>query len=126
EAQRKLTGGFSADNWNGFAELGLLGIPFSEEDGGFGGGPVETLIVMEAMGRSLALEPYFASLVLGGTALRFGASEAQKTTLIPQIVEGDLRLAVAFVEPQSRYVLNHVTTTATRKGSGYLLNGRKG
>lgn len=126
EAHRRNTGGFRPENWQGFAELGLLGMPFSEDEGGYGGGPVETLIVMEAMGRALALEPYYASLVLGATALRYGASDAQKARMIPSVVEGALKLSVAFVEPQSRYVLNNVTTTAVKTADGFLINGRKG
>src|SRR5690348_11999305 len=63
-------GGFSAELWRQYAELGLLGLPFAESDGGLGGGPVETMIVMEAFGRALALEPYLATVVLGGGLLR--------------------------------------------------------
>ena len=64
--------------WRQYAELGLTALPFAEEHGGIGGGPVETMIVMEAFGRALALEPYFATVVLGGGFLRRGASEAVK------------------------------------------------
>src|SRR5215472_12104811 len=62
-------GGWSATLWSQYAELGLLGLPFAENYGGFGGGAVEIMLVMEAFGRSLILEPYFATVVLGGTAL---------------------------------------------------------
>jgi pimeloyl-CoA dehydrogenase small subunit len=117
--------GFSAGTWVQFAELGLLGIPFSEEEGGYGGGPVGISLVMEAIGRNLALEPYFATVVLGGSALRFGASPAQKERLIPAIVDGSLRLALATTERQSRYDLVDVATTATRTAAGYVLNGAK-
>ena len=72
-----------------YAELGLLGLPFDEEHGGFGGGPVETMIVMEAFGRALALEPFFATVVLGGGFLRLGGSEAQKKELLPKIADGE-------------------------------------
>src|ERR1700689_5251863 len=88
-------GGFSAAMWAQYAELGLLGLPFSEAHGGFGGGGVETMVVMEALGRVIALEPYLATVVLAGTALKLAGSGAQKETLIPQIVDGSLRLAVA-------------------------------
>jgi pimeloyl-CoA dehydrogenase small subunit len=117
--------GFSARTWAQFAELGLLGIPFSEEEGGYGGGPVGTSLVMEAIGRSLALEPYLATVVLGGSALRFGATPAQKEQLIPAIVDGSLRLALATTERQSRYDLFDVATTATKTTAGYVLNGAK-
>jgi pimeloyl-CoA dehydrogenase small subunit len=117
--------GFSMKTWEQFAELGLLGIPFSEEEGGYGGGPVGTSLVMEAIGRSLALEPYLATVVLGGSALRFGATPAQKEQLIPAIVDGSLRLALATTERQSRYDLFDVATTATKTAVGYVLNGAK-
>ena len=87
--------GFSRELWRQYAELGLLGLPFSEKDGGIGGGAVETMIVMEAFGRALALEPYFATIVLAGGFLRLGASAAVRSSLIPQIVSGDLLLAFA-------------------------------
>jgi len=58
-------GGFGTEPWRQYADLGLLGLPFAEHDGGLGGGPVETMIVMEAFGRALALEPYLATIVLG-------------------------------------------------------------
>ena len=66
--------GWSRDAWREMADMGLLALPFAEEDGGFGGGGVETMIVMEALGRGLVLEPYLATVVLGGTALAFGVA----------------------------------------------------
>ncbi len=117
--------GYSPENWKQFADLGLLAIPFAEEHGGFGGGPIETMIVMEAFGRGLVLEPYFATVVLGGGVLRHGASEAQKSELIPKIAAGELRLAFAHSERQSRYDLADVATRAKKNGSGYVLDGEK-
>ncbi len=117
--------GFAEANWALFAELGLTGIPFSEEEGGFGGGPVETMVVMEALGRGLALEPYLASVVLGGSAVRLGGSAAQKEQIIPGVVEGSLRLALAFTEKQSRYDLFDVGTSARKADGGYVLEGAK-
>jgi pimeloyl-CoA dehydrogenase small subunit len=117
--------GFSEKTWGQFAEMGLLGIPFSEEDGGFGGGPVETMVVMEALGRGLALEPYLASVVLGGGAVRLGGSAELKERVIPGIVEGTLRLALGFTEKQSRYDLFDVATSARRSGGGFVLEGAK-
>ena len=79
EARKKYmqeTDGWSRALWKQYAELGLTALPFAEEHGGIGGGPVETMIVMEAFGRALALEPYFATVVLGGGFLRLGASDA--------------------------------------------------
>src|SRR5947209_16787858 len=108
KAFAKNEAGYSSDNWKQFAELGLLAIPFAEEHGGFGGGPIETMIVMEAFGRGLVLEPYFSTVVLGGGLLRHAGSDAQKSELIPKIASGDLRLAFAHGERQSRYDLADV------------------
>ncbi|HEX8164439.1 MAG TPA: acyl-CoA dehydrogenase family protein [Beijerinckiaceae bacterium] len=118
--------GFSRALWGQYAELGLLGLPFAEEHGGFGGGAVETMIVMEAFGRALALEPYVATVVLGGGFLRHGASEEQRAELIPQIAAGELTLAFAHTERQSRHDLFDVATTARRDGAGFVLDGEKG
>src|ERR1700760_254807 len=93
--------GFSEEMWRHYAELGLLGAPFAEEDGGYGGGAVEIMLTQEAVGRALALEPYFATVVLAGSALRHGASAAERGALIPEIASGELRLALAHAEPQS-------------------------
>ncbi len=78
--------GFPEANWRAFVELGIPGLPFTEEEGGFGGGPVETMLVMEAVGRNLVVEPLLASVVLGSTALRLGGSAAQKARYIPGLV----------------------------------------
>src|SRR5215207_2958907 len=118
--------GFSRELWGQYAELGLLGLPFAEEHGGFGGGAVETMIVMEAFGRALALEPYLATVILGGGFLRHGGTDAQKAELVPQIAAGELTLAFAHTERQSRHDLFDVLTTAKRDGSGYVLEGEKG
>jgi pimeloyl-CoA dehydrogenase small subunit len=117
--------GWSRELWHRYAELGLLGLPFEEKHGGIGGGPVETMIVMEAFGRALALEPFFATVVLGGGLLRLGATEAMRAALIPKIVAGDLLLAFAHMERQSRYDLADVATTARRDGAHYVLDGAK-
>src|SRR5215471_3452923 len=117
--------GWSRALWAQYAELGLLGVPFAEDHGGFGGGPIEVMIVMEAFRRVLALEPYLASVVLGGAALRLAGSEAQKTALLPQVAGGDLILAFAHGERQARYDLSDVLTTAKPKGSGWVLDGAK-
>ena len=117
--------GWSSSVWSQFAELGLLGLPFDEALGGFGGGAVETMIVMEAFGRGLVLEPYYATAILGGGLLRRAGSDAQRAALVPQIVAGTLKLAFAHVERHSRYNLADVTTTARNNGDGYLLDGQK-
>ena len=117
--------GWSAEMWAQYAELGLLGLPFSEDLGGFGGGQIETAQVMEAFGRGLVLEPYLATVVLGGGLLRHAGSEEQQAELVPQIIAGDLKLALAHVERHSRWNLNDVAVTATKDGSGYVVNGEK-
>ncbi|MGY3078172.1 pimeloyl-CoA dehydrogenase small subunit [Bradyrhizobium sp. LM6.10] len=117
--------GFSDAMWSRYAELGLLALPFSEEQGGFSGGPVETMVVMEAFGKALILEPYLATVVLAGGVLRVGANDAQKAELIPAIAEGRTKMAFAYAEPQSRYDLFHVETQAKKDGSGWLLTGTK-
>ena len=117
--------GWSAALWSQYAELGLLGLPFAEQYGGFGGGAVEVMLVMESFGRALILEPYVASVVLGGTAIRLGGSERQKSRVLPAIADGSMKLAFAHGERQARYDLTDVMTTARKEGSGWLLDGAK-
>ena len=117
--------GWSRDMWRQYAELGLTALPFAEEHGGIGGGPVETMIVMEAFGRALALEPYLATVVLGGGFLRHGASDAVKGELLPKVASGEALLSFAHIERQARYDLADVATTAKKDGAGYVLNGEK-
>ncbi|TFF21949.1 pimeloyl-CoA dehydrogenase small subunit [Jiella endophytica] len=117
--------GFSETIWQSFAELGLLAIPFAEEDGGLGAGPVETMIVMEAFGRALVVEPYLASVVMAGAALRHAASPEQRADLVPGLVDGSSRLALAFAERDTRYDLSRIAMAATRDGEGYRLSGEK-
>jgi pimeloyl-CoA dehydrogenase small subunit len=124
-AYMKEAGGFSRTMWKQYADLGLLALPFSEAEGGVGGGPVDIMIVMEAMGRALVLEPYLATVVLAGGALRHAASKEQRAALIPKIAAGGLILALAHSERQSRYDLADVATSAKRDGAGYVLDGVK-
>jgi pimeloyl-CoA dehydrogenase small subunit len=117
--------GWSLIAWKQYADLGLLGLPFAEQYGGSAGGPVETMIVMEQIGRALVLEPYLATVVLGGGLLRLGGGEALRSNLIPKIVAGELSLSFAHSERQARYDLADVATTARRDGAGYVLDGAK-
>jgi len=117
--------GFSAALWSQYADLGLLGLPFAEEYGGFGGGAQEIMLVMQAFGRALTLEPYLATVVLGGAALRHGGSDRQKAAILPAIAEGSMKLAFAHSERQARYDLTDVLTTAKRSGGGWVLDGSK-
>src|SRR5215472_9148947 len=105
EQRKKYTAepdGWSRAVWQQYAELGLLGLPFAEVHGGFGGGPVETMIVMEAFGGGLVLEPYFATIILGGGLLRRMGTATQQQVLLPQIAQGKFKLAFAHVERHSR------------------------
>jgi pimeloyl-CoA dehydrogenase small subunit len=122
----KEPGGFSRALWKQYAELGVLALPFAEEDGGIGGGAVEIMIVMEAMGRALVLEPYLATVVLAGGVLRHAGSKVLRAGLVPKIADGSLILALAHSEPRSRYDLADVATTAKKDGAGYVLDGAKG
>jgi pimeloyl-CoA dehydrogenase small subunit len=117
--------GWSRALWARYAELGLLGLPFGEEHGGSAGGPVETMIVMEQIGRALALEPYLASIVLAGGFIRLGSTDALRAEIIPKIAAGELILAFAHAERQSRYDLADVAATARRDGSSFVLDGAK-
>ena len=117
--------GYSAALWAKYAELGLLGLPFAEEHGGFGGGGIETMIVMEAFGRGLALEPYLTTVVLGGGLVALAGSAAQKQAILPEIAAGGMMLAFAQGERHSRYDLAHIETAATSQDGGFVLDGHK-
>ncbi|MFQ5956038.1 MAG: acyl-CoA dehydrogenase family protein, partial [Kiloniellales bacterium] len=117
--------GFSREFWAKFAELGWLGIAVPAAYGGLEGTPVETMIVMQAFGRGLVVEPYLTTAVLGRELLQGGAGRAHKRVLLPALVEGRLMLAFAYAEPGSRYDLAHVETGALKDGRGFVLNGHK-
>jgi len=118
--------GWSRELWAQYSELGLLGLPFAEEYGGTAGGPGETMIAMEAFGRTLVLEPFLATVVLGGGFLRHGANVEQRAALVPKIVDGSLTFAFAQTERHSRYDLADISTRAVRDGAGWVLDGEKG
>jgi pimeloyl-CoA dehydrogenase small subunit len=111
--------------WKQFAELGLLGASLPEAFGGLGGSAVETMIVMEAFGRALVVEPYVPTVVIAGGLLRAAGSEPQKQEWLPRIASGDAVIAFAFAEPQGRYNLADLATTARKHGAGFVLNGQK-
>src|SRR5712671_553295 len=118
-------GGWSRSVWNRLAEQGLLGLPFSEDDGGFGAGAVETMIVMEALGKALVVEPYLPTVILGGGFLRRGGSDAQKEAYLASVIDGSKTMAFAQLEKNSRYDLGDVTTSAKKKGAGWVIDGEK-
>ena len=117
--------GFSSDHWALFAEMGWLGLPFSEESGGFGGSNTDVAVLMESFGEGLVVEPYLASVLLGGRLVEMAGNAAQKEEIIPALIEGKMHLAFGYSEPQSRYELFDVSTSAERSGDGYVLNGHK-
>ena len=117
--------GWRPEVWKAFAEeLGILGAPFSEELGGLGGGPIENMIVMEEFGKALVVEPYLGTVVIGGGFLKHSGHSAA-ADLIGGIIEGKTIFAFAQAEPQSRYNLASVATTAKKDGAGWTLNGHK-
>src|SRR6202790_5692828 len=118
-------GGWSKTVWGKLAQQGLLGLPFAEDEGGFGAGGVETMIVMEALGKALVLEPYLATVVIGGGFLRRGGSAEQKAAHIPSIIDGSKTFAFAQLEKNSRYDLQDVSTSAKKKGAGWVIDGEK-
>jgi len=117
--------GFSREFWKQFAELGWLAIPFSEEDGGFGGSPADTMILMEEFGKGLVVEPYLSTVVMVGTALAKAGTPEQKTDILGGIIEGTILAAFAYAEQQAHHELNNVVTSAKKDGDFYLINGTK-
>jgi alkylation response protein AidB-like acyl-CoA dehydrogenase len=129
ETRQKYAGsetGYSADVWQTFSDLGWTAVSLSEEDGGFDGGPLETMLLMQQFGRGLVVEPYLANIVLAAGVLRRSATELQKTKWLHPVVSGELQAALAFVEPQSRYDIANIETTAKADGDDWILNGSKG
>jgi alkylation response protein AidB-like acyl-CoA dehydrogenase len=117
--------GFSREMWQQYAELGLLGLTFDEQHGGAGMGVGELAVVLEAFGRALVLEPFVATVVLGGQLLAAAATAEQKAALLPGVAAGDTLLAFAAAERQSRWSLTDIATTATPTGDGWALTGEK-
>ena len=125
EAIVKTEEGWKPENWNQFAELGLLGVPFAEEFGGLGGSVVDTMIVMEQFGKGLVVEPYMPSVVLAGGLISSLGSKEQVEAIIPTIISGEARYAFAHSEPQSRFDLYDVKTSAVENSGDFVLNGFK-
>lgn len=117
--------GHSAGHWRTLADMGLLALNVPEEAGGLGAGPIETMLVMEALGRGLVLEPYLSTAVLGATLLAAGATGDARAEWLGGIAAGSLKVAVATGEPESRHDLSYVETTARKEGDGWRLEGRK-
>jgi alkylation response protein AidB-like acyl-CoA dehydrogenase len=118
--------GYSTEVWQTFAELGWTSVPFSEEDGGFGGGPADLMVLMLRFGKGLIVEPYLANIILAGGVLRRAASAGQKEQWLHPVIAGELQAALAYAEPHSRYDIANIRTTAVADGDGWVLNGDKG
>jgi len=128
DARRKLVDsdeGWSRDNWAQFADLGWLGITVPEEHGGLGWTLADLAVLMEAFGRGLVVEPYLATVLLGAGLVQEAGSDAQKGEILPKVAEGTMHLAFATVEPQGRFDLAHIATSAEKDGGAYSLTGHK-
>ena len=128
DARRKIIAsgeGFSRDAWKTMADLGLAGLLLPVETGGFGGGAVDAMPVMEAIGEALIVEPYLPTVGLGAQFIARAGTAAQKERILPAVISGDLTLAFAQLETDARYDLAHVATRATQRDGGYVLDGEK-
>lgn len=117
--------GFSDTYWQTMAELGWLGVTVPEAQGGFGGNQADTMVLMEAFGQGLVLEPFFATAVLGTRAVVSGGNADLQSRLLPDVVSGSCRLGLAYAEEQSRFDLEDVITRATAQDSGFVITGHK-
>ena len=117
--------GYSNAIWSTFAEIGLLGLPFSPEVGGFDGGAVDLMSVMEAIGEALVVEPYLSTVGLGAQFVARAGTSAQQQAILPLVGSGKLKMSLAQTEKDARYNLAHVATRAKATGAGYTLSGEK-
>jgi alkylation response protein AidB-like acyl-CoA dehydrogenase len=117
--------GYSLDHWKTFAELGWLGIALSEDSGGFGGTSIETMIIMEQFGKGLVLEPFLETIIMCAGLIDEEGTEEQKKEILSAVSEGNIQMALAFAEPQSRFNLSDVMTEAKGDGDNFILNGFK-
>ena len=117
--------GFLQENWQKFSKLGWLGLNLPEEFGGNGSSAVDTMVVAEALGPGLILEPFLETVVIGSKLIQVGYNEKQKSEFLSNLVRGRLILTFAFAEPQSRYSLSDVQLSAKPNGDQFVLNGKK-
>jgi len=122
-ALRKDSLGWSRPVWAWLAGQGYLGASFSEDDGGFGGAPVETMIIGEACGAHLLAEPYLATVVAAGTALRLSGNSALRRALLPRIAAGEVVASFADDEPSP--AAGREPMTAIPTSDGWRLSGEK-
>ena len=117
--------GYSIENWQLFAELGWLTVPFSEADGGFGGSAVDLIVMMEEFGKANLVEPFMPTAILGGGLVAALGADTQKAELLPRVMDGSLQLACAYAESTSRFNLASVTTSAESEADSLVINGSK-
>ena len=117
--------GFGEDNWKKFAELGWLGISVSEDSGGFGGSAIESMLIMEAFGKGLVVEPFLETVIMAGGLIDDYGSNQQKSSFLEPAIAGEMHLALAYAEPQSRFNLSDVVTEAKVDGDNFVINGYK-
>jgi len=117
--------GSSDDVWSALAEMGVIGVPFDAEYGGFGGTTIDMMVVMEALGEALVVEPYLATVGLGGRFVARGGTAEQRERVLPSLVQGKTKMAFAHTEPGARYDLRTVTARAQASGDGFVLDGDK-
>ena len=128
DTRRKIlrsTAGYSQKNWNVFAELGWLMLPFTEEDGGLSGSMVDLALVMEEFGKGMVVEPFIATAVMAGGLIATAGDQQQKDNYLPRIMAGELQMAFAYAEPQSRYHLNNVKCSASKVDGKFVITGQK-
>ncbi len=117
--------GVSEANWKTFADLGLTALSLSEADDGFGGGAMDLMPIMEAMGEALVVEPFLENVALSGRLISRLGTVAQRATLLPGLIDGSIRLAFAYLEQGHRYQLAPQLTLAKANAGAWVLNGRK-
>ena len=117
--------GFGEDNWKKFADLGWLGISVSEDSGGFGGSAIESMLIMEAFGKGLVVEPFLETVIMAGGLIDDHGSDQQKSSFLEPAIAGEMHLALAYAEPQSRFNLSDVVTEAKAYGDNFIINGYK-
>ena len=121
----KKSPGYSEEYWKTMSELGWLGLPFSEDDGGFGGDQIDTMVLMEQFGKGLVLEPYLASIILGGGAIKRAGNDEQRQAWLEGVIDGSKQLALAYAEPESGDEPHNVALAGNKTGDGYTLTGTK-
>jgi alkylation response protein AidB-like acyl-CoA dehydrogenase len=128
DARKKLATtemGYSDGNWRTFGDLGLLGINVAEEFGGSSGNAVDALIVMEALGRHLVVEPFLSTAIVSANIIMNAGSQEMKESVLPRLVNGDYKMAIATLEPQARFDLWDIETRVAKNGEDHLLSGSK-